>query len=259
MTPPARLVLLLSALLACSGSDGSSDAGSSGDTGVLTTGDECKDDCPRVATVEGDAIPFDGGPDGRIAGATVSILEFPGIQVVTAADGHFKFEDLPVGADITLVMDHPDYHPIQTGTHVLPDAGLQRLTFQAVTPTIYAALAAIVQITPDEARYCQIVTTVTRVGKSIYDAGAHGEAGVVVTLDPPLPAEQGPVYFNAQVIPDRSLTESSEDGGVLFTQVPPGEYTWTGAKAGATFRPIRMKCRPGVLVNASPPWGLQRL
>jgi hypothetical protein len=40
---------------------------------------KCKDDCSglRVATVEGDAIPFDKSPAGRIAGAEVSILEFP--------------------------------------------------------------------------------------------------------------------------------------------------------------------------------------
>jgi hypothetical protein len=228
------------------------------DNGV---GGQCKTDCSglRVAAVEGDAIPFDASPNGRIAGAEVSILEFPEMHMVTGADGKFKFEGLPVGADITLVMTHPEYHAIQTGTHVLPDEGLQRITFQAVTHAIYDALAAIVGITPDDSQYCQMVTTVTRVGKSIYDAGAHGEADVIVTLDPPLPADSGPVYFNAQVIPDPSLTQTSEDGGVLFAQVPPGEYTWTATKAGADFRQVRMKCRIGYLINASPPWGLQRL
>lgn len=228
------------------------------DNGV---GGKCRADCSglRVATVEGDAIPFDKSPAGRIVGAEVSILEFPEFVMVTGADGHFKFEGLPVGADITLVMQHPDYHPIQTGTHELPDEGLTRITFQAVTPAIYGALAAIVGVTPDDERYCQMVTTVTRVGKSIYDMGAHGEAEVTVTLDPPLPAENGPVYFNAQVIPEPGLTQTSEDGGVLFMQVPPGDYTWTATKAGAEFRVVRMKCRVGYLINASPPWGLQRL
>jgi hypothetical protein len=224
-------------------------------------GGKCKGDCSglRVATVEGDAIPFDKSPAGRIAGAEVSILEFPEYSLVTGADGHFKFEGLPVGADITLVMTHPDYHVIQTGTHVLPDEGLQRVTFQAVTHAIYGALAAIVGVTPDDTKYCQMVTTVTRVGKSIYDMGAHGEGEVVVTLDPPLPAENGPVYFNAMVIPEPGLTQTTEDGGVLFSQVPPGDYTWTASKAGAEFVPVRMKCRVGVLINASPPWGLQRI
>jgi hypothetical protein len=228
------------------------------DNGV---GGKCKQDCSglHVASVDGDAIPFDMGPDGRIEGATISILEFPGRTLVTGADGHFKFDDLPVGADITLVLDHPDYHLIQTGTHTLPEDGLTRVTFQAVSHAIYSALAAIVEVTPDDSQYCQMVTTVTRVGKSIYDPGAHGEADVIVTIDPPLPAENGPVYFNAMVIPDKSLTRTSEDGGVLYMQVPPGDYTWTASKQGAEFRQVRMKCRIGVLVNASPPWGLQRL
>lgn len=228
------------------------------DNGV---GGQCKADCSGlwVAAVEGDAIPFDKGPDGRVEGATVSILEFPGTQMVTGADGHFKFEGLPVGADITLVLEHPDFHPIQTGTLVLPDEGLSRVTFQAVSYDIYGVFSAVLMVEPDDSKYCQMVTTVTRVGKSIYDAGAHGEDGVTVSLEPPLPAEQGPIYFNKDVIPAPELTETSEDGGVLFMQVPPGDYRWTASKAGATFTEVRMKCRIGFLINASPPWGLQRL
>jgi hypothetical protein len=228
------------------------------DNGV---GGKCKADCSglRVATVEGDAIPFDEGPDGRVDGATVTILEFPGMQMVTGADGHFKFEGLPVGADVTLVLEHPDYHPIQTGTHVLPDEGLSRLTFQAVSHDVYGVFSAILMIEPNDSKFCQMVTTVTRVGKSIYDPGAHGEAGATVTMDPPLHADQGPIYFNKDVIPEPGLTETSEDGGVLFVQVPPGDYRWTANKAGATFTEVRMKCRVGFLINASPPWGLQRL
>jgi hypothetical protein len=110
---------------------------------------------------------------------------------------------------------------------------------------------------PDEVNRCQMVTTVTRVGRSIYDPGAHGEAGAIVTTVPPLPAEHGPIYFNAFVLPDRSLTETSEDGGVLSIQVPPGEYVWTARKPGAMISRIKSKCRAGFLVNASPPWGLQ--
>jgi len=46
---------------------------------------------------------------------------------------------------------------------------------------------------------------------------------------------------------------------VLFVQVPSGEYVWTASKPGVAFRPVKMKCRSGWLVNASPPWGLQAL
>jgi hypothetical protein len=52
--------------------------------------------------------------------------------------------------------------------------------------------------------------------------------------------------------------QTSDDGGVLFVQVPPGDYAWTAYEAGAVFSRVRMKCRAGYLVNASPPRGLQR-
>jgi hypothetical protein len=216
-------------------------------------------DHQQTASVSGDAIPFDNGPDGRVAGAQVWILEHPERRLTTGSDGHFSFDGLEVGSEVTLVMEHPDYHLIQTGTHVVPADGIERLTFQAVSYAVYDAFAAVVGIVPDEANACQMPTTVTRVGRSIYDPGAHGEAGAVVTIEPPLSAEHGPIYFNSAVVPDRSLSETSDDGGVVFVQVPPGEYVLTASKPGVQFRQVKMKCRAGVLVNASPPWGLQAL
>ena len=216
------------------------------------------DSCTFRVALSGDAIPFIGSPGGRIAGADVSLLELPDRHVTTGPDGHFAFDELEEGSEVTVVMSHPDYHPIQTGTFRLGPAGVERVTFQAVTYDIYAALATLLAVTPDEENRCQMVTTVTRVGRSISDPGAHGEDGVTVTLDPPLPAEHGPIYFNSGVLPDRRLTETSDDGGVLFIQVPPGEYVWTAHKPGAVFSRVKMKCRVGMLVNASPPRGLQR-
>ena len=218
----------------------------------------CDVECGPLATVSGDALPFAGGHTARIEGAVISVLERPDLSVTTGSDGHFVFE-LPPGTEATLALEHPDYHLIQTGTHLIPETGIERLTFQAVTHGIYSSLASILMLTPDDEHLCQMVTTVTRVGKSVYDEGAHGQAGATVAIDPPLTAEQGPIYFNESVIPDRSLTETTDDGGVLFTQVDPGEYDWTAAIPGVEIRPIKMKCRPGVLVNASPPWGLQVL
>jgi hypothetical protein len=211
-----------------------------------------------TATVSGDALVFNGGPDARVAGAHVFVLEDPTHEATTDATGHFELPGIPVGSDVTLVMEHPDYVPIQTGTHEVPTEGLERITFQSVPPNVRDALAAFLEITPDPAS-CQMVTTVTRVGRSLYDPGAHGEEGATVTIDPPLPAELGPIYFGSDVLPNRALTETSDDGGVLFINVPPGEYTWTAHEEGTTFREVRMQCRPGFLINASPPWGLQAL
>lgn len=211
-----------------------------------------------TASISGDAFDFSLGlADGPIGSAHVYVLEDPTLDATTDAAGHFVIQGAPVGSDATLVLEHADYIPIQTATFEVPAAGLTRVTFQAVTPAVRDALAAILSVTIDETR-CQMVTTITRIGRSVYDPGAHGEAGATVTLDPPLPASSGPIYFDSSVRPDRTLTESSDDGGVLFVNVPPGNYTWTATKAGATFAQVRMTCRAGVLVNASPPWGLQR-
>ena len=215
-------------------------AGCGGDSGV---------------TVSGDAFDFLGP---MIRNAKISVLEDPSRTTTSGADGHFVFDDVPVGSELTLVLDHPDYMPIQTATHLIDEGGLDRITFQAVSPAIYGLLADGLGVTPDPDT-CQLVTTVTRVGKSIYDSEAHGEAGATVALDPPLPLEQGPIYFNASVRPDRTLTETSADGGVLYLNAPPGEYTWTAHKDGVSFTQLKMRCRAGVLVNASPPRGLQAL
>jgi hypothetical protein len=211
-----------------------------------------------TTTISGDAFDFGLGITGGISNAHVFVLEDPTLTTTTDAGGHFVISNVPIGSDASLVMEHPDYILIQTATFDVPEAGLSRVTFQAVTPDTRDALAAVLSLTVDDAR-CQMVTTVTRIGRSVYDPGAHGEAGVLVTIEPPLPTASGPIYFNSSVIPDPSLTETSDDGGVLFTNVPEGTYTWTATKAGATFAQVRMTCRAGVLVNAAPPWGLQRL
>ena len=232
-------ILALAALAGCGGDGG-------GGGGGLTA-------------MSGDAFPFNVGADARLPGATITVLEHPERTSVTGADGHFLFEGLEVGDDATLTLEHPDYHRIQTGTLRLEVAGAERVTFQAVNPLTYWGMGLLVGMIPDERNKCQMVTTVTRVGKSLYDEGAHGEEGATVTIDPPLPPENGPIYFGSNVLPDPSLTETSDDGGVVFVQVPPGEYTWTATKPGVRFAQVRMKCRAGWLVNASPPWGLLAL
>lgn len=210
-------------------------------------------------TIDGDAFFFNGGPglDGRVAGATVTLVEHPERQAVTAVDGHFQFAGFAAGDEATFALAFPNHHPIQTGTLTVGSEPITRVTFQVVHEAIYANLADMLGVTPDPAK-CQIVSTVTRVGKSLYDEGAHGEAGATVTLAPPLAAE-GPIYFNSSVLPERGLTETSDDGGVLFLQVPPGTYTLTATKPGVSFRQVKIECRAGYLLNASPPWGLQAL
>ncbi len=213
-------------------------------------------------TVRGHA--FDFGPSASSTrGGVVTLLEHPGWCARIASDSSYSFQGLTPGERVTPVFDHPDYWPIQTGTHVVPEGGIARLSFQAPTTFLFDILARSLQLTPDPAR-CQIASTVTEVGFSIYDnRDSHGEAGATVTISPPLPPESGPVYFQyygrGSILPVRELTETTRDGGVLFLNVPPGEYVLSAHKPGVTIRDVRVLCRAGVLANAAPPWGLQTL
>jgi hypothetical protein len=214
-------------------------------------------DVSEVIAVSGDAFAF--GPGGMVGDANVSVLELPELTTTTDAMGHWAFADLPAGALATFVFEKAGYPKVYTKTFTLPDSGMvERVTFQVPDNATYDALALIVGLDPDPAT-CQLASTVTRVGKSLYDAGAHGEAGATVTIDPPLPPERGPIYFNAQVIPQPDLVETSDDGGVLYTNVPPGTYTLRASKEGVTFEDVVVTCEPDVLVNPSPPHGLQAL
>jgi hypothetical protein len=210
--------------------------------------------------VSGHAFSF--SPDGGgIAGATVSILELPERSATTAEDGAFALDGLPSGAEVSLVMTHPDHPPIQTGTFVIDEADIEQVTFQSPTWDMYQAMASFAGVDPSP-ELCQVATTVTRLGGSLYGTlpEPHGEAGATVAIDPPVSAESGPVYFNLItyniIYPDPDLTETTDDGGVLFVNVPAGEYTLTAHKAGKAFTTARVKCSAGMLVNASPPWGL---
>ncbi|MEZ4383074.1 MAG: carboxypeptidase-like regulatory domain-containing protein [Nannocystaceae bacterium] len=268
MRPRLLCLALLAPVVACAddgsaaasaaqASDAASTTAASSSTGASESDTSSATAAGDVVEVQGDAFAF--GPGTRVAGATVTILERPEQTATTDADGHFVFPALPAGAAATFVFNRAGYPTLYTRTFTLPaDGALERVTFQAPDDATFAALAQLVEITPDPAT-CQIASTVTRVGKSLYDAGAHGEAGATVTITPSLPPEHGPIYFNADVVPQRDLVETSADGGILYTNVPPGDYVLTASKAGVDFEAVTLRCDADVLVNPSPPFGLQAL
>ena len=213
-----------------------------------------------TATVSGDAMHFGLG-GGPVPGGSVTVLERPDLATTTDAGGHWVLDGLVVGADATFVLTAPGRPVVQTATFTVPAGGLERVAFQSPDDQIFAGFAHVLQITPDPTR-CQVASTVTRRGHSVYGpAGSHGEPGAVAWIDPAPAAADGPVYFNLLrpdvIWPDRSLDRTTDDGGVVWTNVAPGTYTLRASLAGADIAPARITCRPGVLVNASPPWGLQ--
>jgi len=61
------------------------------------------------------------------------------------------------------------------------------------------------------------------------------------------------------VIPDPSLTETSNDGGVIWTEVPHGSYTVKAHHPTKRFASFKATCKNGRIVNANPPQGLYQL
>ena len=220
--------------------------------------DDDDDESDTGIKVSGNAFGF---PNYEyVVGATVTILEMPGKSATTDDEGYWEFTDLPAGEEATFVLDDPEenYIPINTKTFTLPETDMEQVTFQAPDQLTYAVLVEYLRIVIDDTA-CQMVSTVTVFGKSIYDEGAHGEEGATVTIDPTVTEDHGPIYFDSLVLPDPTLTETSDDGGVLFINVPEGVYTLSAQKTGVEFISPKMKCMAGYLVNASPPYGIQAL
>jgi len=196
-----------------------------------------------------------------VEGATVRIDELPELMTTTDADGYWELE-VPVGATATpWVSDggtHVDMHG-QTWVDVQEPIG--DIYFQMVSRFMFEALAGVLEITPDPEK-CQIASTVSE--KAVQGVtfaefvahGAHGVAGATVTIDPPA---LDVVYFNENVIPDRSLTESSRDGGVVWTNLDPGVYTLRATHPDTAFAEVTVTCTAGRFVNPSPPNGLAEL
>ncbi len=242
------------------GSSSSDDAG--GESSSTSQADSSSSTSGGPAdTVEVSGHAFNFGPTGgRLVGATVTVLEMPEQSTTTVEDGYFVFPELPAGAQATFALEYEGYPTTYTKTFTLPAAGetIERVTFQVPNAGMYDLLAVAAQIDPDPAT-CQIASTVTRVGKSLYDEGAHGEEGATIEITPALPPEHGPIYFSASVLPNLDLTETSVDGGVLYTNVPPGSYHIVATKEGVEFESVDVRCEADVLVNPSPPFGLQAL
>ena len=219
-----------------------------------------------VAHVRGTAYTFNT-PD-PIAGATIRVEELPDVSAVTAADGSYELE-LPVGAEVTAYIEAAGHHSIHVQTFVLDDAHdgteLDGVNFQTPSDDIYEGLRALVGgfIGRDPFEDgCVIVTTVgdsRMVGMSFaefIDFHPHGVAGATVAIEP---ATATPIYFNDDVLPDAAQASSSGDGGVLWPNVPAGEYVLSATHPTETFVTADVRCETGWVVNANPIWGLHAI
>lgn len=265
--------LAVAALAACSDSGSSTPTTGAPTTPAPTTGAPSTTGAPATSGapaeghIRGTAYTFNT-PD-PIAGATISLVEFPEITAVTADDGSYELA-VPAGATVTPVIEAEGHHSIHLQTFTL-DADhegveIDGANFQTPTDDIYAALSALISgfvgKDPFADGACVIVTTVSdkRVVGMTFDElinfHPHGKPGATAAIEP---ANAQPIYFNSDVLPDLAQTVVSDDGGVLWANVPPGVYTLSAQLEGTSFATAQVTCESGWVVNANPVWGLHEL
>ena len=218
-----------------------------------------------TVTMSGTAYEFNN-VKVRLVGAEIRIVEYPKLKtVVNNADGSYILKVPARVKAITPYITFPGYSQIHLQTFTTDGKNLKNVNFQTPTVGIATALGIFLDIPISSAGQpakCVIVSTFSTSNVRNLDFsgfigyGAHGIAGATASTSPKLP---GPIYFNADVLPDTAKTQSSEDGGVIWTNVPSGSYTVKASKPGNRFASFKATCRPGRIVNANPPWGLYQL
>lgn len=217
-----------------------------------------------TVTISGRAYVFNHA-ETPIAGATIRVRELPGATAITDPGGDYELV-VPDETDVTPYIDPPPgYHEIDLQTFHTRGKAIRNANFQTPADAEYNGLAALlsVPIGPDgRPQQCVIVTTASARNvrgvdfDTFRERTPHGVAGATSHGKPKLPA---PIYFNDSVIPDPSRSESSGDGGIIWTEVPAGAYRVITSSASTRFASFLATCEPGRIVNANPPWGAYEL
>jgi hypothetical protein len=217
----------------------------------------------RTVHLRGTAYEFNN-VHTMLGGAIIRVAEYPQLKALVRPDGGYDLA-VPDGARVTPYITAAGHHTIYLQTFTTAGEDLANVNFQTPSEAVYQALVGLLKVPVDAAgdpQACAIVSTfstrnvrdLTYAGFIAY--GAHGVAGATATGTPALPPA---TYFNESVIPDAAQASSSKDGGVVWTGVPPGVYTVSAHHPTTRFASFRATCRPGRIVNASPPWGLHEL
>lgn len=210
----------------------------------------------------------------------------------TGADGyaHLRVE---TGRTLCLAFNKAGFPDTQTATVTVPEQGLtgpdNEITLQAPSRGLYRLLRLAVGKPKPGTHY--IVTTVSAAGRNLHDNPGEegrgiafrtpdGEKGVSValkSLDGKTVLRDAMYLGNIGGISEwvrpiltarlpflRALRarKTSRDGGLIFRDVPPGEYVLEASKTGRDGRPMAFtSTRVSVLkdspelINASPPHG----
>ncbi|MFJ1267635.1 carboxypeptidase regulatory-like domain-containing protein [Legionella lytica] len=223
----------------------------------------------QTALVSGFARSFVSG--NAISGGLVWPLGAKEKGVYTDEEGKFSIE-WPIGQPITLIFEKPGsywsgYKPTQSATFIVPPEGindknyLKNVSFQVPSEMAYSFIQWATGFTPSTGK-AHIAATITPPNTTLDDI-PQGIEGVKVRLSPAV--ESTPLYFAIfPRIPKtnpfvRSLPSTSLDGGILFANIPPGEYDLYAEKEGYVFSQVHIIAQADILVNASPPNGPTQL
>lgn len=232
---------------------------------------------PRTDAATADTVHIRGvvysffGIDEHAPGAIVRVDEFPGLSAPVAIDGSYDIE-VPDRSNVTLYVDPPaTYAKTYLQTFRTSGEDIEKAHFQLPRDWHYNAFSALLEIprTDGVADECVIVSTfsiheardATEFDPGFKDVYPHGLAGSTAAISPSASGIKGPIFFDEPpiIIPNVELTESTEDGGVLFTEVPPGYYWLQASNETERLAPFLAHCENGRIINASPPWGFYEL
>lgn len=232
--------------------------------GLLVAGSAQAKDTGTV-TISGKAYVFNH-MSNYIEGAEIKVRELPGLSATTDANGDYELE-VPDNATVTPYIDPPaGINEIDLQTMRTRGADIVNANFQTPADLEYKALSAILSVPIDAVSGrpsdCVIVTTASARNvrgvdyETFHERTPHGVAGATAQTTPLVP---GPTYFNKHVIPDRNETSTSNDGGIIWTDVPAGTYRVETSSEATRFASFLATCEPGRVVNANPPWGAYEL
>lgn len=223
-----------------------------------------------TVTISGNVYAF-FGIDDVIPGSVVKVDEYPALSANVGPDGTYAIE-VPDDANVTPYISTPvGYRDTYLQTFHTAGEDLIHVNFQVTMDLHYLGFSAILGVPLDDNKVikdCVIVSTFSITAArdaTTFDPGfknvyPHGLANSTATIDPAGQGNtKGPVYFNESVIPTIDQTSSSVDGGVLWTEVPPGWYKLTPSNPTSNLAPFTAHCENGRLINASPPWGFYEL
>ncbi|MGK2931283.1 MAG: hypothetical protein ACSLFD_00665 [Solirubrobacterales bacterium] len=255
---------------------------------VLLGGAQVANAAKKTVTISGKAYIFNH-MDTLISNAPIKVREFPKLSTSTNAIGDYKLK-VPNNANVTPYIPSgtgpltrynlDDYSPkgpaeethwneVDHQTFHTRGADLENVNFQTPADLEYAGLKAIlsVQTGPDgRPTNCAIVTTasmrsVRGVDYNTFEketAEHHGH-GVPGATSIAFPSLGSPVYFNEHVIPDESETETSKDGGIVWTEIPTGNYRVVTSSESERFASFLATCKAGRVIVPNPPWGAYEL